>query len=201
MRRLTRALLVLAFATPARAHGTLPGGGGFYAGAAHPFFAWEHLLLLLAFGLLLGRAAMPNRGALAALLLALIAGLGLEVQGFSLAVVPILILVIGVAAGIAVAAALPFSGTAARASAAMIGLCVGLDTGVPIPSGGVNALTWMACAGAVVGIFLIVLNAMALASLASRPPLPIAVRIVGSWVAAACIMVLALEIRRRSGIA
>ena len=55
MIRLLRLMPALIWAAPAQAHGTLAGGGGFYAGAAHPFLAVEHLLLLLAGGMLLGR--------------------------------------------------------------------------------------------------------------------------------------------------
>ena len=48
-------LLLVMLGLPAQAHGTLPGGGGFYSGALHPLVAIEHLLLLLTGGLILGR--------------------------------------------------------------------------------------------------------------------------------------------------
>ena len=50
-------------------------------------------------------------------------------------------------------------------------------------------------AGVFVGVFLLALNAMALASVAHRPPYTIAVRVAGSWIAATAVMVLALRLR------
>ena len=64
-------------AAPASA--ALPGGG-FYAGALHPFFAWQHLLLLLGMGLLLGGQSRPSRAPLP-LAVGLAAGLALGTTG------------------------------------------------------------------------------------------------------------------------
>ena len=76
--------------------------------------------------------------------------------------------------------------------AAAAGLATGLDTGVP-PA---TVATWVPYAGVLVGVFLIVLNAMAAATVARRPPYGIAVRVAGSWITAAAVMLLALHTRR-----
>ena len=74
--------------------------------------------------------------------------------------------------------------------AAACGLAVGLDTDLPAPAQGAG---FAAHAGGLVGA-LIALDAMALASVARRPPYAIAVRVGGSWIAATSVMILALHL-------
>jgi urease accessory protein len=184
------AFAVALTATAAHAHGSLPGSGGFYAGALHPLVALEHLLLLLALGLQLGSAPDgPARAPLIALAGALGTGLLLGLAGLAWPAAPLGILTGAVLAGAALAAGAPLGGPALALLAAAAGLATGLDTGVP-------SATWTPQAGVFLGVFLIVLNAMAAASVARRPPWGIAVRVVGSWVAAAALMMLAMHIRR-----
>lgn len=190
---------VALWAAPAYAHGTLPGGGGFYAGAAHPFLAVEHLALLLGFGLILGRRAVLNRTPLAWLALGLAAGLTLGALGIGWTGTPVVVLVAALAAGLGLALAVSPSGRILSVAAASVGLAVGLDTGVPAPSGVGGVAAWLPYAGVFVGVYLIVLNAAALGTVARRPIMMIGVRVAGSWIAAFSLMVLALEIRRRGG--
>ncbi len=195
------AVALALLATCADAHGTLPNGGGFYAGLAHPFLAWEHLLLALGLGLLLGRAGRPRaRLALVCLAGALGLGLGLETFGIALPLSTIGILGLAVLGGVLVASALPLPVAVLAVAGGSAGLLIGSDTGVPPPQGPLSVGTFMPYAGVFVGIFLIVLDAMVLASIARRPPWTIAVRIAGSWIAAAALMVLALQVRRTVGI-
>lgn len=183
-------------AGPARAHGTLPGGGGFYAGAAHPFLAWEHLLLLIALGLLLGQPPREaGRAPLAVLALALAAGLALAAEGVAWSAATLVVLGGAMLGGGALALALALPVAVRAAFAAVAGLAIGLDTGVPVPQAGAGIAALLPFAGVLVGVFLIVLNAMALASVAVRPPFSIAVRVAGSWIVAVAVMVLALAIR------
>ncbi len=178
------AVLLLLVAGPAAAHGTLPGGGGFYAGMAHPLLALEHLLVLLAGGLVLGRDG--GRGALLALVAGLAAGLwygfaGGWVQGFLLAVT------LGLGAVLALQLRLP--GWAMVAVLGAVGLAVGVETDVPE----VNAMAGVL--GVTVGIFLIVLNAMALGSVLRAPWAAVALRVAGAWMLAVALMVLAVQFR------
>ena len=190
-------LAATAFAAgPAGAHGTLAGGGGFYAGAAHPFLAWEHLLLLIALGLILGRPPRaPGRVPIAVLALALGAGLALASREVVWpAAAPVILISAMLGGGVlALSLALPVAVRAVFAAAA--GLAIGLDTGVPVPQVGAGPVALLPFAGVVVGVFLIVLNTMALASVAVRPPFSIAIRVAGSWIVAVALMVLALELR------
>lgn len=194
-------IAALLLAGPAGAHGTLPGGGGFYAGAAHPFLAWEHLLALLAVGLLVGRwMGVAGRLPLVSLAASLGLGLLLGALGYgavSLSAVALALATLG-GVGLALAAPLP---RVVPALAAAVGLVVGLDTGVPAPTSTGVVEVYAPYLGVVAGVFLIVLNAAALASVAVRPPFPIALRVAGSWIAAAALMVLAFEYRRLVGTA
>lgn len=187
-------------ATPAHAHGALPGTGGFYAGALHPFLAWEHLLMLIGVGLLLGqqpRRAM--RAPLACLGLALGVGLAIGTSAPAAPAVSLVILAAATTAGAALALALALPVMAAAAAAAVSGLSTGLDTDVPVLADSAFVATYAPHFGVFVGVFLIVLNAMALASAARRPPYTIAVRVAGSWIAASAVMVLALHFRLGAG--
>lgn len=183
-------------ATAAHPHGASPNGGGFYAGALHPILALEHLLLLLAMGLLLGRESDGlARPPVVALAMALAAGLALGRAGLAWPTAPLGILAGAVLAGLGVAAGARPGDPAMALLAAVAGLATGLDAGLP-PIAAVDVATWAPYAGLFVGTFLIVLNAMALASAASQPSYRIAVRVAGSWITAAAVMMLALHVQR-----
>ncbi len=174
------------------AHGGLPGGGGFYSGVAHPVLAVEQFLALLAFGLLLGRqTGAYARSPLGVLVLGVAGGLAFGTMG--VADEPMLLamaLVCG--AGVAVSLPPPIWGTAVLAG--LIGWLVGRGTDVPstIPASLVDAS--MPYAGVFVGVVLITLNAAALAMVAQGPVPRTAVRVLGSWIAAIALMVVALRI-------
>ncbi|WP_054006532.1 HupE/UreJ family protein [Cypionkella psychrotolerans] len=193
--------VVLLALTPqaAAAHGTLAGGGGFYAGIEHPFLAWEHTILLIGLGLLLGRlgrmrARLPLCGLLIGLGAGLIFGPALGFPGSGVS-----ILLLAMLAGAIVVLMLPVPMLLLAVLMLMGGVAVGLDTGVPPPPDMTAIELYAPYLGVVVGVFLIVLNVMALASLATRPPYTIAVRMVGSWIIAIAMMVLALHLRQITG--
>lgn len=178
-------------AGPALAHGTLAGGGGFYAGALHPFLAWEHTLALVTLGLVLG-APRPGRAALIGLALGL--GAGLSFGALAVPAAPGLLAAAAVLAGaLAAGLALPLSMLAL--GAAGVGAAVGIDTAVPVAASADPVEIAAPFAGLACGVFVIVLDAMALASLALRPPFAVALRVAGSWIAAVAIMALALGLR------
>ena len=175
------ALLILS-ASAARAHGTLPGGGGFYSGALHPLVALEHLLLLLAAGLALGRDGY--RRPLWALALGLIAGLWLGPAGAS---VVLLVLVLGIGAVLALQFRLPEGPHVLTLLA--VGLAVGLDTDLPRANPAIAAL------GVCVAAFVITLNAFALGRALDGSRAALVLRVAGAWIFAAALMVLALSLR------
>jgi hydrogenase/urease accessory protein HupE len=69
------------------------------------------------------------------------------------------------------------------------GLAVGLETDLPQ----LNAQ--MAALGVGVAVFLITMNAFALAAMLTKARLPVALRVVGAWMLAVSMMVLALNLR------
>lgn len=187
------AALCALVAGPAAAHGSLPGGSGFLAGALHPFVAVEHLLLLLSLGLLSGRLP-PQRRALgfAAVGLGLLVGLTLGEAGLAGSAAPSAILALALAGGLLLASGLLLP-SAVPALAALSGVAVGIDTDV--------ARAVAPALGVIVGAYLIVLDAAALSALAKSLPFIVAVRVAGSWIAAVALMLLALALSLRGSVA
>lgn len=161
------------------AHGTLPGGGGFYSGALHPVVALDHLLALLALGLLSGRwqTRLPTAG----LLVGLMGGLAWA-QPFVWG--PAVILLVTLSLGGVLAADRKPPTLALAALAVLLGAALGADTDT-------GAAGFAAAAGTVVAVSLIVLNAMALAGLLRAHG--IVLRVAGSWMVAIACLVLALR--------
>lgn len=189
------AALSVLVAGPAAAHGSLPGGSGFLAGALHPFIAVEHLLLLVSLGLLSGRLPPQRRSSgFASVGLGLLAGLALGEPGLAGSVAPSAILLLALAGGLLLAFALSLPGVV-PVLAALAGLAVGVDTDVA------RAVAPAPAMGVIVGAYLIVLNAAALSALAKGPPSAVAVRVAGSWIAAVALMLLALALSPRGPIA
>jgi hydrogenase/urease accessory protein HupE len=192
----------LLLAAPAHAHGAMAGGGGFYAGAAHPFVAWEHLSLLLAIGLLLGRRPKRHTGLpLIGLAVALLGGLAAGAAGLGLSVFPGFVLGLGLLSGLLLASALLPPTLAMTILTVSTGIAIGLDTDVPILTASSNIDVYTTYIGVFVAVFLIVLDMMALSLVVKRPPFTIGLRIVGSWIAAVSLMVLALHLRGITGAA
>ena len=192
-------LLLVLVAAPgqAAAHGGLRGGGGFYSGAAHPVLAIEQLLGLLALGLLLGQQGRSTAGVpLLALALTLCAGLVAATA--TLRAEPMM-LGLALLLGTCVAAAPRVAPWGLTIAAALTGATIGFGTDAPASEPDLVA-TIAPYAGVFVGVFLIVLNAAAIASVARQPAFRIAVRVVGSWIAAIALMVLALRFRMMAGI-
>jgi urease accessory protein len=186
-------LLAAGVAAPAAAHSPIPGIGAFYSGALHPVIAPALLIGLLALGLLLGQCAdgaiVRVRTALAAYGAALLAGLALhgwvgEIDTDRL------LLFCGALAGGAVAAAwrLP---PAVRLSLAVV---VGLGTGLASTPSGVEGRAYATMlVGTVLGSMLLPAWVTAMVTLPQPAWVKIAVRVLGSWLFAAAMLVLSLS--------
>jgi hydrogenase/urease accessory protein HupE len=175
------ALAMTSAAGPVSAHGTLPGGDGFYAGLLHPVYAVAHLVALVALGLLLGRAGM--RVPLLALAAGAAAGLGLP--GLLPPTAPLMAATAVAAAALALDLRLPLAAVAALAAAT--GLAIGTDSEAPTP---------VAIAGLFTGTALVTLNAMAAAQPLSTPARVMVLRVAGSWLGAVALLLLALAASR-----
>jgi hydrogenase/urease accessory protein HupE len=188
-------LLLGLFGSPGMvlAHGPISESDYFYHSLLHPLFVPSHLLLLIAFGLLLGQqGARRNLPALAIFSISLIAGLayisfskGVEVDAFLLPATVVI--------GLVVAAAQAVGLYLCAIVAAFVGFFIGLDSlqeTIAVTEKLVPLL------GSGIGMMLIVLYAMMFADyFSNRAWQKIGLRIIGSWIAASAIMVLALNFR------
>ena len=187
------ALLALTLPVPAAAHAPIPGIGMFFSGALHPLIAPALLLSLSAYGLLLGQACqgrLPRAGwPLGALLAAMVLGLALHrwAEGLD---TDRLLLLCGAFAGVAVALAwrLP------RSINLTLGFFIGLATGLASAPSGVQGRDWaVMLAGTLLASFGLPAWVAAMVTLAEHAWLKIAVRVLGSWLAAAAFLVLSLS--------
>jgi hydrogenase/urease accessory protein HupE len=182
--------LLAAGATPCWAHSPIPGIGNFYSGALHPFVSPAHLIALLALGLWLGQRGLA--GAKRPLVV-LVSSLGLGLALHRAAGDPDTdrwLLVLAALNGLAVAAAYAAPAAVASACCGAVGLAVGLASG---PSGVEGTARSVMLAGTFCGATLACAYVMSMVTLAQRPWMHIAVRVVGSWLAAAALLVLALS--------
>jgi hydrogenase/urease accessory protein HupE len=190
IRRAALLACALLLAPQARAHSPIEGIGDFYNGALHPFVSPAHLIALLALGLWLGQQGlMRAKRPLLAFVFALVLGLYLH----RIAGDPDTdrgLLVLTAATGLAVAAARAAPAAVAMVLGAAVGLAVGLASG---PANLQGTPRGVFLAGTFVGASLASAYVMAMVTLAQRPWMRIAVRVFGSWLAAASLLVLALS--------
>jgi len=196
VRRRTCAALVLAGAAlPAWAHSPIPGIGNFYSGALHPFVSPAHLVALLALGLVVGQGGLAAaRAPLVTLLMALVAGLAAHRWAGDPDTDRLLL---GLAALLGLGAAAAWRAPVAllAATAAVAGLSVGLASG---PTGLDGSARWASLAGTLGAALLLPTYVAAMVTLIKPAWLHVAVRVIGSWLAAAALLVLALSIARGS---
>ena len=184
-------LTLLVIPEAALAHSPIEGLGNFYNGLLHPVLVPSHLLLLVAIGIFIGqqgqKVLQPAIGTFAFATIA-----GLTVAWFSAiegteALVLVLSAVIGLVIAIAPNVPLIWCG----AIALMAGFFLGIDSAQEELSGMDKLVTLF---GNAVAIYFIVLYPMALANrLNKKEWQKIGMRVVGSWIAASSLLVLALS--------
>jgi hydrogenase/urease accessory protein HupE len=163
-------------------------------GLLHPLAVPSHALALLALGLLIGQQRMRTRIiAVAAFVVALIAGLGAIVLAVGPNSALDMLLAATVLTGLLVALAQPMPAFVAAPLAAAIGAALGLDSPPEVIA--ISAATIMLIGtgiGACLALVLVVAGASYLTAWWQR----IGMRILGSWIAASAILVLALRFAR-----
>lgn len=196
--RLAAAALVplAACITPrgAVAHVAIAGADDFTAGLLHPVFVLGHILTIVALGLLLGqqgsahlKAALPSfTAALAAGLIG--AGVSLAPSGS----VESVLLAIAVGLGCLVALARPIPRRIVAAVAAAAGFAIGIDSAPDLQS---PWRSFLALAATGISVSLLLINVIVAAGYLNRPWQRIGVRVAGSWIGAAALMVSALTLR------
>jgi len=178
------------------AHMTAPGMGNFASGLLHPWMTPTHVLLLLALGLWLGQHT-PLRLGMAGKVFAPLSAVALLLTTTGwIAVVPSPILVciaLVTAAVVAWEARLPSSAGAVLLAAAAMAL--GLDSA---PGTGTPFAVFSTLAGTWVGLGLGLVNIAYYVSLAAERKkqwIRIGLRVVGSWIFAISLLMLAFALR------
>jgi urease accessory protein len=180
-------------ATPALAHPPPLGVGGFWGGVLHPLFVIDHVMAVLALGLLMGSQERWGRLPPIAYAVGIAAGLAVMMSG----VVPLYaneaILGIAVVGGVLLALALPLPAWLGAGLAGTLGVAVALDSPPEVLS--VSEANLMLL-GTAIGATAFVIAVRQAAQYARAHWTQIGVRIAGSWIAAAAIMALALRLVR-----
>ena len=176
------------------AHSPIQGIGNFYNGLLHPVLVPAHLLLLMAFGLFLGQQG-PKRveWALGAFAAATI--VGLVFAWFSIgAGMESLVLALSAAIGLFVAISPKMTILWCVVIALLAGFFLGIDSTQEELSGREKLLSLF---GSGVAIYFLALYPMALADYFNKKAWQkIGIRVVGSWVAASSLLVLALSLKQ-----
>lgn len=182
-------------ATSAQAHTTFPGMGEFASGFLHPLTTPLHLLIWLALGLWLGQQAPLRLRAPAAIFAAAAAcGLVLTVVARFGGVSPPVLAALGLFIAVGVASALPVPFWMKLGTCGVAALAVGLDSGVDAGTPGASAVkilfaTW-------VSLILCLVNVTFYVSLLPAVRwVQIGVRVLGSWIVAIALLLLAFALR------
>jgi urease accessory protein len=189
----TLAFFSLCLPAAARAHSTIQGLEGFSGGALHPLTTPAHLLVIVAFGLLTGQRLPLNLKApfvifVPCLTLALI----FTTTGLVKAVYQPVLIGLALCAAIAVALEKPLRPLAHRALSAAAAFAIGFDPAPEPSSTGVLVKTLL---GTWIMVIFLVFDIAYYTSLAMRGNWPrLGVRILGSWIIAISLMVLALSL-------
>jgi len=175
---------------PLLAHGSIENMGSFYNGLLHPFFTLHHLLLLSAFGLLLGQIDNNLRLGFFTLTIASILGL----MGSSYCCIELMqektILSIAIVTSLIVAFKIPINNSILFTLAFFIGIIVSLDSAQETLQGSQKLI---ALFGTEIGIATIVLFALAFSEYFTKKEWQkIVVRVIASWISSSSILVLAL---------
>lgn len=184
-------LLFLVATDPLLAHSPIKSMGNFYSGLLHPVFVPAHLLLLIALGLFIGQKGLSeNRLSFAVFLVTTV--IGLIGAWFSVGgELEIALLSAAAIIGLLIASNLPIGVYLCAIIAALVGLLISVDSAQDTLSGMGKLLTLL---GTGVGISILFLYAMGFADYFNKKPWQkIGIRIIGSWLAASSLLVIALS--------
>jgi len=193
MRRIMTVAVVLAWlllAGEARAHDVVPGVGGFSGGLLHPLLVPAHVLALIALGLALGQKKQRPNADLTLFVVGLGVGIGLIVTAFSITT-DLAVLAAAAAAGIATAIGRPLPLALSGSLAIIAGVAIAFDS---VPQEISMQTTFLALVGTAVSASVVVGLVAEAARRLTRDWQRVGMRIVGSWIAAAVVMVLALRL-------
>lgn len=187
------ALSVVA-AGPALAHPPPLGFTGFAGGVLHPYFVPAHLLAITGLGILIGQQAPQwGRAVPTGFVAALVVGFGFLMLAFVPRYAGEAVLMAALIAGVLAAWQRSLPEPVGCALATAIGLAVALDS--PPWSISVTEANLMLL-GTGLGAAVLLLAVSFCASRLTRPWNRIGLRVLGSWIAASAVLVLALQFAR-----
>jgi len=177
----------------ARAHSTIQGLDGFSAGALHPLTTPAHLLVIAALGLPIGqRSPLDLKAPLLIFVPCLTFALIFLTTGLVKAVYQPVLIGLALCAAIPVALEKPLSPWACRTLSAAAAFAIGFDS-APEPSSAGGLLKTLL--GTWVMVIFLVFDIASYTSLAMRGSWSrVGVRVLGSWIIAISLMVLALSL-------
>ena len=188
------AVFVLLSGGPALAHSAVPGVTGFSGGLLHPLLVSAHLLALAALGLLVGQQAPRQRYSLIAIFAAsLLTGVAAIASALAAENPDLIILAAAAILGLLVAVARPVPLIGAVPIVFMLGVALELDS---VPQEISTRATLLTLAGTTITALAIPALLAALTSYLRRDWQGLGVRVVGSWIAASAILVLALRLAK-----
>lgn len=193
MKRFALLAALLLLPSLALAHSPFKGIGSFYNGVLHPLLVPAHLTLLLASGLLIGRhPVLHKQRAAIGLLLAAIAGLVASIWAPVWPQLENLLLGATLVLGGLVVLNRQLPASVLLLIGCLTGFAVGIDSNPQVYTG--NARTG-ALIGSGVGLYLIAIYAMGIAEvLQKRHWQQVLLRVIGSWLSAAALLVLSLNL-------
>ena len=166
---------------------------GFVVGLSHPLALPAHVLALLALGLLIGQQMAGRRIVpLAAFVVGVSAGLTAIASGVGQTSAADVLLAVAFANGALVAMARPLPTLACALLAAITGVTLGLDS----PPEAISIMLLGTGLGASLALAAIVAGTSYIASVGDWNWCRIGARILGSWIAASAVLVLALRFAR-----
>ena len=189
------ALAWLAFPTGAHAHGAIPGMEGVANGLLHPVTTPAHVLIILAFGLLVAQQRPVDlKGPLVVFVPALAAGLLLTLAVPIAAVYLPVLLVVALGCAVLVAWQRAISVWGMRVLAAVSATVIGLDSGIEARSIWTALKTLL---GTWIAVSVLVFNVGYYGSLAVGKAewLRVGIRVLGSWIIAISFLMLAFSMR------
>lgn len=192
------AVVLLGLPTQAQAHTTIPGMGDFIGGLLHPVTSAAQLLLLLGLGLKLGQHP-PLKLLRPATVFGITAAVGLAftITGWIPSVSPWTLTGTALVLGALVAWEKPIPPLVCLSLCTVVALMLGLDSTVENRTGPTVAKT---LTGSWIGLMVLLCDiAIYSVCLTKKTWTRIGIRIVGSWIVAISLLILAFALRHRPG--
>lgn len=189
---------MLAFPGNASAHLAIKGAGDFGNGALHPLVTPQHLMIVLGLALLLGMR-VPLRLKLPTAALAISAAVALGLMAFvSFSPPELLLTLLAMSLGLLVAIGPTLPPAVLAGICAICAAAVGLDSGVDPESG---MVAWKTLLGTWLGLTGVTgYLALAISNGAEKNWARTGMRILGSWIFAIAILMLAFALKSRSNL-